>query len=144
MLKAERDGLRVALAAARGTILDLRSQLADLRALQDFLRLSRAAAETEAFELKQQVGAARAELERREASALTERTRLIAERDAHTARVLEPVVHQVAALTDERDALARPVAAMDRLVRDLRWENGPRSLRVVLPLARLVRRLGGG
>ena len=122
ILEAERDGLRVALAAARGTILDLRSHVADLRAAQEFLRLSRQSVEIEIRDLRQRVATAQAELERCEALRLTERTWLLA----------------------ERDALAPRAKALDRLVRDLRWENGPRSVQAVLPLARLVRRVGGG
>jgi len=145
-LEAERNGLRAALAAARGMILDLRSNLADLRAAQDFLRLSRDAAAAEARELREQFAAANAELSAREDALLAERTWLLGVRDAHAARLseLEPLAQQVAALTEERDALARHAESLNRLVRDLRWENGPRSVRAVLPLSRLMRRVSGG
>lgn len=33
-------------------------------------------------------------------------------------------------------------AVLDRLVHELVWDDGPRALRAVLPLARLIRRLG--
>ena len=43
----------------------------------------------------------------------------------------------------DRDALRHQAAVLDRLVRQLRWPDGPRALRVTLPVARLVRRLHG-
>lgn len=154
--QAERNGLRAALAAARGTILDLRSHLADLRAAQDFLRLSREAAAAEARDLRARFAAAEAELRAREDlmlelrshhdALLAERNWLRGVRDAHEARLreLEPLVRQVTALTEERNALSRQTVSLNRLVRDLRWEDGPRSVRAVLPLSRLIRRVNGG
>ena len=155
-LEVERNALRTALAVARGTILDLRSHLADLRAGQDFLRLSREAASAEAQNLREQFAAVKAELcvrddllqelHRREDALLAERNWLYEVRDAHAARLheLEPVVQQLAALTEERNNLTYYADALNRLVRDLRWEDGPRSVRIVLPLARLMRRVSGG
>lgn len=143
-LLAERDGLRAALAAARGTVLDLRSHLADMHAAQEFLRLSRAAAVTESQAAREQAAAATAALGAVSAerdALLSERDRLRGVRDAHEARLreLEPAAVQARALVVERDALARRVASLDRLVRHLRWEDGPRAVRAVLPLARLAR-----
>ena len=145
-LEAERDGLRAALAAARGTILDLRSHLADLRAEHKFLRLSNEATAAEARKLQDRLAAAQAELSAREKALLAERNWLLDVRDAHVGRLreLEPIVQQVAALAEERDTLARRAESLDRLVRDLRWKDGPRSVRAILPLARLLRRVGGG
>jgi chromosome segregation ATPase len=145
-LKVERNGLRVALAAARGTILDLRSHLADLGAAQEFLRVSREAAVAETRELRERFSAAQEEVRVREEALLAERDWLLSVRDAQATRLgeLEPLVRQIAALTEGRNALARRLELLDRLIRDLRWENGPRSVRVLLPLARLIRRLGGG
>ena len=145
-LEAERDGLRAALAAARGTILDLRSHLADLRAEHEFLRLSNEATAAEARKLQDRLAAAQAELSAREKALLAERNWLLDVRDAHVGRLreLEPIVQQVAALAEERDTLARRAESLDRLVRDLRWKDGPRSVRAILPLARLLRRVGGG
>jgi len=148
-LLAERDGLRTALAAARGTVLDLRSHLADMHAAQEFLRLSRAAVAAEAQAAREQAAAAAAALAAVSAerdALLSERDWLRGVRDAHEARLreLEPAAVQARALAIERDALARRVASLDRLVRHLRWEDGPRAVRAVLPLARLVRRVRGG
>jgi chromosome segregation ATPase len=155
-LEAEQDALRAALAAARGTILDLRSHLADLAAAQDFLRRS---AEVAAVSQAQERARADALLAER-AGLLSERHALAArlhelepvvqrvavlteERHALAARLheLEPIVQRVAVLTEERNALASRVESLDRLVRNLRWDEGPRSVRAVLPLARLMRRV---
>jgi chromosome segregation ATPase len=145
-LEAERDGLRAALAAARGTILDLRSHLADLRAAQEFLRLSREAAAAQARELQDQLAEAQAERRAHEHSLLAERTWLRDVNDAQASRIrdLEPIVQRAAKLTEERDALVHRAQSLDRLLRELRWESGPRSVQAVLPLARLMRRLAGG
>ena len=145
-LEAERDGLRATLAAARGTILDLRSHLADLRAEHEFLRLSHEATAAEARKLQDRLAAAQAELSARENALLAERNWLLDVRDTHVGRLreLELIVQQVAALAEERDTLARRAESLDRLVRDLRWKDGPRSVRAILPLARLLRRVGGG
>jgi hypothetical protein len=37
--------------------------------------------------------------------------------------------------------LATRAALLDKLVRELRWPDGPATLRIVLPLARLLRRI---
>ncbi len=141
-LQAERDELRTALAAARGTILDLRSHLADLGAAQSFLRLSRDAAISEARELRDQFTAAHTELN----AIIAERNWLPGVRDMHAARLraLEPMVQEIAMVTEERNTLAQRAEVLDRLARTLRWDNGPRSLQAVLPIARLIRRMRGG
>lgn len=55
---------------------------------------------------------------------------------------------EIAALRASYDAVARRAAQLDRLVEHLRFDEGPRCLRLVLPLARLAcfsaRRLRGG
>jgi chromosome segregation ATPase len=147
-LKAERDGLRAALAQARGIILDLRSHLADLRAAQEFLRLSYDAVAAEARELQDQLARAQAELAALHAhreALLTERNWLVSVRNAHEARLqeLESIEQRFAALADERDTLANRAELLDELVYNLRWEAGPRSIRAVLPLARIIRRIRG-
>jgi chromosome segregation ATPase len=144
--EAERDGLHAALAAARGTILDLRSHLADLRAEHEFLRLSNEATAAKVRKLQDRLAATQAELSARENALLAERNWLLDVRDTHVGRLreLEPIVQQVASLAEERDTLARRAESLDRLVRDLRWKDGPRSVRAILPLARLLRRIGGG
>jgi chromosome segregation ATPase len=145
-LEEERDGLRAAVAAGRGTILDLRAHLADLRAAQDFLRLSWEAADAQARSLREQLAAIHSEQSALENSILAERKWLLGVQQTQSERLhlLEPLVQGVAALTEERNALVNRVESLDRLVRTLRWENGPRSLKVVLPLARLLRRMSGG
>ncbi len=156
VLEAERDQLRVALAATRGTVLDLRSHLSDLRAAHEFLQVSREAAVAEARAARGQAAAVGTEL----SAMRLDRDALVAERDwlrgvraAQEARLrdLEPIARQAEMLAGqaqtlaaERDTLARRAAPLDRLVRDLRWEDGPRAVRAVLPLARLARRLHGG
>jgi chromosome segregation ATPase len=147
-LKAERDGLRTALAQARGIILDLRSHLADLRTAQEFLRVLHDAATAEARELRDQLATAQAELAALHAhqeALLAERNWLISVRDAQAARLreLEPIERQVTALAEERDTLTNRAKLLDELVHNLRWESGPRSIRAVLPLARIIRRIHG-
>jgi chromosome segregation ATPase len=148
VLQVEHESLRAALAAARGTVLDLRSHLSDLRAAHEFLRLSREATlaqvearRTQAAALEAELSAVRAERD----ALLTEREWLRSVRVAHEARLqhLELVARQAEALLAERNELAHRAALLDRLVRDLRWEEGPRSIRLVLPLARLARRIRG-
>ncbi len=56
---------------------------------------------------------------------------------------LAPAEAMLAAARTEIAALAHHVERMDRLARELRWEDGPRALRPFLPLARLARRLTG-
>jgi chromosome segregation ATPase len=146
--KAERDGLRTALAQARGIILDLRSHLADLHAAQEFLRVSHDAVAAEARELWDQLAAAQAELAALHAhqeALLAERNWLISVRDAHEARLreLEPIEQRFTALAEERDTLADRAELLDELVYNLRWDSGPRSIRAVLPLARIIRRIRG-
>lgn len=62
---------------------------------------------------------------------------MIAEREARLGTMQERIDSL------ERIVLANPASAavLDRLVRDLVWDDGPRALRAVLPLARLIRRL---
>lgn len=145
----EQEKLRQALAAARGTVLDLRSHLADLRAGQEFLRQSYQRAASEAQKRQAQATAAEAEI----AEMTSLQNSLFAERDwlrdvkaAQESRLgeLEPIAHRVSELTNERNTLARKAATLDRLASHLRWDDGPRSLRVILPLARLARRLVRG
>jgi chromosome segregation ATPase len=152
--------LREALAATRGTVLDLRSHLSDLRAAQDFLRLSRHTANARAEAAEQREAVTRAELValRAHCDALTaERDWLRGVRDAYAARIeeLESITRRTAPLADEvnklavacaeltaqRDAMARAAAVLDRLRGELRWDAGPRAARAVLPLARALRGL---
>ena len=150
---AEQEHLREALATARGTVLDLRSHLSDLRAAQDFLRLSRESAEQRAMVALAELAASRAQCD----ALVAERDWLRGLHDAQEARVreLEPIARKAGTLADEnsqlvsvhaelaaqRDALARRVAVLDRLMRELRWEDGPRAARAVLPVARMLRRV---
>jgi chromosome segregation ATPase len=147
-VKAERDGLRAALAQTRGIILDLRSHLADLRAAKEFLRVSYDAVAAEARELRDQLATAQAELAALHAhreALLAERNWLMSVRDVHEARLheLESIEQRFAALAEERDTLADRAELLDELVYNLRWESGPRSIRAVLPLARIIRRIRG-
>jgi chromosome segregation ATPase len=128
--------------------LDLRSHLADLRAAQEFLRVSYDAVIAEVRELHDQLATAQAELlelhAHREAL-LAERNWLVSVRDAHEARLheLESVKQRLTALAKERDVLVDRAKLLDELVYNLRWESGPRSIRAVLPLARIIRRIRG-
>jgi chromosome segregation ATPase len=145
-IEAERDRLRAALASARGAILDLRSHLADLSAAQSYLRLSHENAAAEVLRMREHAVAAEADQRVRESSMLVERQRLLDVQQGQSTRLemLERALKNVAALTLERDALLHRADVLDRLVGSLRWEDGPKSLRAVLPLARLLRRMSGG
>ena len=48
---------------------------------------------------------------------------------------------ELAALHGERDGILRCKAQLERLSQGLRWDEGPVSVRAVLPLARALRRL---
>ena len=121
-LHREAEGLRQFGAAIREEMADRRSELTALRAEAGGSALA----------------ALRAELAQ-------ERAR--ADAQVRTAEELRaafaPAQGALRAAQDEIASLSRFVARLDRLARELRWEDGPRVLQPVLPLARLLRRLVG-
>lgn len=70
--------------------------------------------------------------------------RMIADREARIA-VLQSRIDTLEALLHQREAhaalLETRVATLDRLAGELVWDDAPRAIRSVLPLARLIRRI---
>jgi len=72
---------------------------------------------------------------------------MIADREVRIAALLEKVdaLHVSLHEREARIALLETYAAtLERLTNHLTWNDGPRALRVVLPLARLLRRFTPG
>jgi FkbM family methyltransferase len=71
----------------------------------------------------------------------TERNELLERMDAER-NAFARQIDQAAAVKSQREALLTDQAArLHRLARELQWPDGPRALRMVLPLARIARRL---
>lgn len=110
--------------------------------------LRRMVAEREA-----RIGFAAAATAKAHARQLMERERIIAERDSMLAeresriekldRMVAERDRTIEARDDEIGRLRPEAVKLARLAVDLAWEDGPRSLRMVLPLAELIRKLTG-
>lgn len=70
--------------------------------------------------------------------------RMIADRETRIGTLQDRIDSLERALHEKEArvaALSAHTAALDRLVDELVWDDGPRALRAVLPLARAIRRL---
>jgi hypothetical protein len=69
---------------------------------------------------------------------------LLRERVARAEAALAQAQLEIEALRDADIHTGRDTIVLTRLVETLRWENAPRALQLVLPLARVARRISGG
>ena len=128
---------------ARATIMDLRHALGDLRASQDNLRAVHEVLRRDLDRTRAELGDMRCERD----ALRDDRDAARSERDAlrdeaeQLRTALAGKSAELAALHGERDGILRCKAQLERLSQGLRWDEGPVSVRAVLPLARALRRL---